>query len=87
MGFDGKPLKYFKTLRHLNTYRHTEVWKTAENYYFQRQITNHSNLANLQSLSLRVISACISLHRMAAYLPNLKELNLEGSILNSLRYY
>ncbi|KAK6637462.1 hypothetical protein RUM44_007879 [Polyplax serrata] len=52
---------------------------------FIRQITNQTNLTNLQSLSLRVISTCISLHRMAAYLPNLRELDLEGSILNSLR--
>ncbi|EEB10649.1 conserved hypothetical protein [Pediculus humanus corporis] len=53
---------------------------------FIRQITNEPNLENLQSLRLRIISTCISLHRMSAYLPNLKELDLEGSILNSLSW-
>ncbi|KAL0272792.1 UNVERIFIED_CONTAM: hypothetical protein PYX00_005634 [Menopon gallinae] len=52
---------------------------------FIRQVTNESDLGNVLSLRIKVISRLVSLQRMSLFMTNLRELDLEGSILSSLR--
>lgn len=53
---------------------------------FQRQVSGNADLISVRDIKLRVISREMSLHRLALFVPNLRELNLEGSFLGSLRY-
>ncbi|XP_055377182.1 leucine-rich repeat-containing protein 9 [Condylostylus longicornis] len=50
-----------------------------------RNVTGRSDLQNVHSIKLRVISASVSLYTLSVYMPNLTSLNLEGSVLSSLR--
>ncbi|KDR24342.1 Leucine-rich repeat-containing protein 56 [Zootermopsis nevadensis] len=50
-----------------------------------RQVSGNADLISVRDIKLRVISREMSLHRLALFVPNLRELNLEGSFLGSLR--
>lgn len=51
----------------------------------QRQVSGAEDLASLHSIKLRVIGREMSLQRLCVYVPNLTELNLDGSSIASLR--
>ncbi|XP_069680613.1 uncharacterized protein [Periplaneta americana] len=50
-----------------------------------RQVSGAADLATVRDIKLRVISREMSLQRLALFVPNLRELNLDGSCLGSLR--
>ena len=52
---------------------------------FQRQVAGTEDLQAVQSIKLRVIGRETSLQRLCVYVPNLTELNLDGSSVGSLR--
>jgi hypothetical protein len=52
----------------------------------QRQVSGNADLESVRDIKLRIISRETSLQRLAVFIPNLRELNLEGSCLGSLRY-
>jgi hypothetical protein len=52
----------------------------------QRQVSGNADLESVRDIKLRIISRETSLQRLAVFVPNLRELNLEGSCLGSLRY-
>lgn len=51
----------------------------------QRQVTGNGDIRLVQQIKLRIISSAISLHRLPYFMPHLRVLNLEGSMLFSLR--
>ncbi|PNF35322.1 hypothetical protein B7P43_G04830 [Cryptotermes secundus] len=50
-----------------------------------RQVSGNADLESVRAIKLRIISRETSLQRLAVFVPNLRELNLEGSCLGSLR--
>ncbi|CRK96597.1 CLUMA_CG009951, isoform A [Clunio marinus] len=50
-----------------------------------RQVTGGGEIQEIQQIKLRIISPAISLHRLPYFMPRLRGLNLEGSMLFSLR--
>jgi hypothetical protein len=52
----------------------------------QRQVSGTADLEIVRNIKLRIISRETSLQRLAVFVPNLRELNLDGSCLGSLRY-
>ncbi|PSN47239.1 hypothetical protein C0J52_16562 [Blattella germanica] len=50
-----------------------------------KQVSGNSDLSTVRDIRLRVISRDMSLQRLALFIPNLRELNLDGSCLGSLR--
>jgi hypothetical protein len=52
----------------------------------QREVSGNADLESVRDIKLRIISRETSLQRLAVFVPNLRELNLEGSCLGSLRY-
>lgn len=50
-----------------------------------KQVSGTSELENVRDIKLRVVSHMISLQRIHLFMPNLIDLDLEGSIINSLR--
>ncbi|KAK3932574.1 Leucine-rich repeat-containing protein 56, partial [Frankliniella fusca] len=50
-----------------------------------RQVAGMEDLAEVRSIKLRVIGREMSLQRLCVYVPNLTELNLDGSSIGSLR--
>lgn len=53
--------------------------------HLQRQVAGTSALHMVTEIQLRVISHMLSLQRIPAFCPNLRVLNLEGSVVLSLR--
>lgn len=51
----------------------------------QRQVTGRGDISVVDHVKLRIISSAISLQRLAYFMPQLKSLNLEGSMLFSIR--
>jgi hypothetical protein len=51
----------------------------------QRQVSGNADLDSVRDIKLQVMSGEMSLHRLALFVPNLRELNLDGSFLGSLR--
>ena len=49
------------------------------------QVSGNANLVTVRDIKLHVISREMSLQRLALFVPNLRELNLDGSYLGSLR--
>ena len=58
---------------------------SAAGVVFQRQVAGTEDLQAVQSIKLRVIGRETSLQRLCVYVPNLTELNLDGSSVGSLR--
>lgn len=54
-------------------------------HIFQRRIYQRDDIYNLESIKLRVITSQTSLSQISVLVPNLFKLDLNGSILNSLR--
>jgi hypothetical protein len=54
-------------------------------FAFQRQVTGRGDIATVEQVKLRIISSAISLQRLPYFMPRLRYLNLEGSLLFSLR--
>lgn len=52
----------------------------------QRQVAGTEDLPSVRSIKLRVIGREMSLQRLCVYVPNLVELNLDGSSVGSLRW-
>ncbi|KAE8753171.1 hypothetical protein FOCC_FOCC000094 [Frankliniella occidentalis] len=52
---------------------------------YRRQVAGTEDLADVRSIKLRVIGREMSLQRLCVYVPNLTELNLDGSSIGSLR--
>jgi hypothetical protein len=52
----------------------------------QRQVSGTADLESIRDIRLRVIARETSLQRLAVFVPNLRELDLDGSCLGSLRY-
>lgn len=52
---------------------------------FQRRVYQRDDIYNLESVKLRVITTQTSLSQISILVPNLMKLDLNGSILNSLR--
>ncbi|CAG9802413.1 unnamed protein product [Chironomus riparius] len=50
-----------------------------------RQVTGKSDIATVEQVKLRIISSAISLQRLPYFMPHLRHLTLEGSLLFSLR--
>ncbi|XP_033149328.1 uncharacterized protein LOC108600561 [Drosophila busckii] len=50
-----------------------------------RRVTERTDLENVETVRLRVISYTISLSRLSLFLPRLQHLDLSGSVLSSLR--
>lgn len=50
-----------------------------------KQVAGTSDLTKVTEIHLRVMSQMISLQRIHLFMPNLKSLNLDGSIVTSLR--
>ena len=48
-------------------------------------MTGRTDLTNVTQVQLRVISSMISLQRINLFMPNLVALNLDGSVVSSLR--
>lgn len=53
--------------------------------YLQRRVTERSDIQNVESVRLRVISYTLSLSRLSLFMPRLQNLDLSGSVLSSLR--
>jgi hypothetical protein len=63
------------------------IWaNTFVTMLLQRQVSGNADLESVRDIRLRIISRETSLQRLAVFVPNLRELNLEGSCLGSLRY-
>lgn len=54
-------------------------------YFLQHRVTGRDDLQNVDTLKLRVISYMVSLQRLPIFMPRLNTLNLEGSVVGSLR--
>jgi hypothetical protein len=52
----------------------------------QREVSGNADLESVRDIKLRLVSRETSLQRLAVFVPNLRELDLEGSCLGSLRY-
>ncbi|KAG5684139.1 hypothetical protein PVAND_013380 [Polypedilum vanderplanki] len=50
-----------------------------------RQVTGRGDISTVEQVKLRIISSAISLQRLPYFMPQLRYLNLEGSLLFSLR--
>lgn len=50
-----------------------------------KQVSGTNDLASVEEIQLRIVSHTISLQRIHLFMPNLRVLNLEGSIVSSLR--
>ncbi|XP_030081859.1 dynein assembly factor 1, axonemal homolog [Drosophila hydei] len=50
-----------------------------------RRVTQRTDLEQVESVRLRVISYSVSLSRLSLFLPRLQQLDLSGSVLSSLR--
>ena len=48
-------------------------------------MTGSGDIRTVEQIKLRIISSAISLHRLPYFMPHLRILNLEGSMLFSLR--
>lgn len=54
-------------------------------FWFQKRIYQREDIYNLNSVKLRVITSQTSLSQISVLVPNLFKLDLNGSVLNSLR--
>lgn len=54
-------------------------------FSFQVRVTNTEDLTTVTQVKLRVISREITLQHLNFYVPNLRELILDGSVIESLR--